>query len=142
MTSQLIETVDINASVQFSDDTSDVDPAYADVVRVSWLSTSLLSAIVSDDPLPKGEKLKEIVESESSACVFSDDLEEYTDELLAAAQLGDEVMNGDGAEERQRDLAANIDVDELRELRASIGYVGQHFGIDVTLPALGEVRER
>lgn len=145
MPSQLIETIDIDATVLFDDDTTDVDPAYLDVMRVNFLGTALLGEIVPGDRddlefAEEGENLAAIVEEESLAGVLSDDREEYINELWEAVTFGSELLSGDD-DDLKRDFAAAIDEDTLRELRATVGYVGRHLGIDVTLPTLEEVRE-
>lgn len=143
MTSQLIETIGLNTNVQIGDDPRQIDDAYLSVATVTYLCSELLQAIGYPEKAPvAGEELREAVEESASACEFADDREEYIKELEAAFECGrDTVLDVDDSAPLKRDFARNIDEDTLRELRATVMYVGGHLGVDVTLPTLEEVRE-
>lgn len=143
MPSQLIETIGLNTDVQIGDDVRQIDDAYLSVATVTYLTSELLQAIGYPEEAPaSGVELRDAVEESASACEFADDREEYIEELEATFECGrDIVLDVDDSAPLKRDFAANIDEDDLRELRGTVGYVGGHLGVDVTLPTLEEVRE-
>lgn len=145
MTSNTIETVRVNATID-GDEDAGVDEAYLDVARVTIHSSDLLRAISNREEAPDDavEALESIEERAEAADYDADaDLDEYIDDLQMAFGHGrDVVLDVDDTEPLKQDFAAAIDEETLRDLEETVVPVGRHFGVDVTLPTVEEVRER
>lgn len=141
VTSTLVETLEIDATAEFTEDVSDIDRAFLDVARTTYTVSLLLDAMAyPENASPEGMEIRNAIESSVSASEFADDREEYGAALVEAFKCGRNLVNRDDVDALKQDFAGNIDEDTLRELRGTIVYVAGHLGLDVDLPAPDEVK--
>jgi len=120
----LIESASLSYRYRFERDEiesePEYDPCYLKTLEVIYNITEIFDELedrqATGRPIPAGID------------------QEYVDELEAAFQVGQRILDHDRREEIARDMS-KCEPDLLRELRATIAYVAPHFSIDLDVPA-------
>lgn len=132
--SRLIEDVELDVDAEFDNDTA--DETMLQISRVYYLTTLLLEAYGtpdSTDTSPEAHELREALRAASTAEERAEDGDAYIRALEEAFRAGRALFDRDDVEDLKEDFS-QIDARMVRELRTTIAYAGQHFGIDVELP--------
>lgn len=102
------------------DGVDDLDPRYVDCIRVFKAAYKIHQTlqVVDDSPMP----------AQTVAT------QEYVDEIEAAVRAGRDLVEHPENDRARTDMSA-LDDATLRELRATLGYVAPHVGVELSLPA-------
>lgn len=99
---------------------ADVDEAYLQVVQAIAGVTEVLTALKAAD------------NSEIPLTYVA--TQDYIDELESAFRVGQRFLARDDLDDVREDMS-RLDAETLTELRATVGYVAPHVGVEVSLPA-------
>lgn len=134
MPSQIIETVDLSVESEAAD--KNIDNRLRKLGRIYYITTLTLEGFSAphDSETPDiALKLHAMYEDSVSARERSEDEENYVRTLEAAFRCGQDLFARDDLDVLKEDFD-QIDAEALREIRSTLVYVGQHFGITVDLP--------
>ena len=107
----------------FDDPSEDVDPAFVGMARTASATLRMHEAI-------QAAARTDAVDPEDFPFELS---QEYVDDLEAVISCFKELVEREDYEAVKRDVST-LDDEMLAEVRATIGYVAPHFGVDLKLP--------
>jgi len=107
----------------FDDPPEDVDPAFVGMARTASATLRMHEAI-------QAAARTDAVDPEDFPFELS---QEYVDDLEAVISCFKELVEREDYEAVKRDVST-LDDEMLAEVRATIGYVAPHFGVDLKLP--------
>jgi len=106
------------------DPPDDFDPAFVNMTRTASATLRMHEAI-------QAAARTDAVDPEDFPFELS---QEYVDDLEAVISCFKELVEREDYEAVKRDVSM-LDDETLAEVRATIGYVAPHFGVDLKLPA-------
>jgi len=142
MTSEIIERLELDwhtGSELSPAERVEYDGTYLQVAKTVWVASQLIEAIEHPDSAPP--EANQLVGALRQELARNEDLpndvdQDYGDELVAAFKAGNRMLNRDDREQLEQNFST-IDNDTIQELRATVGYVAPHFGIEIDFPDTG-----
>lgn len=134
-TSEIIESERVPTDIDFPDSPGEMDRTFRQVIRVVRAVALTLQGVKAPEAAATSSTAQEL------GHVVKDHLDGYPPEKRAAhtrvlheaLRCGENLIDRDDVAALQRDFS-QIDDDSLREVRETLGYVSDYYGIEASLP--------